>query len=87
MREAGLPDYAIDFWYGLFFPVATPSATVQAVFDAAFTAMSQPSVKAALAREGTDVAISASTAQFVKFLAEDEKFWVKLVKTTETSAD
>ena len=87
MREAGLPDYAIDFWYGLFFPAATPSAAVQAVFDAAFTAMSQPSVKAALAREGTDVAISASTAQFVKFLAEDEKFWVKLVKTTETSAD
>jgi tripartite-type tricarboxylate transporter receptor subunit TctC len=87
MREAGLPDYAIDFWYGLFFPVTTPSAAVQAVFDSAFTAMSQPSVKAALAREGTDVAVSASTAQFVKFLAEDEKFWVKLVKTTETSAD
>jgi tripartite-type tricarboxylate transporter receptor subunit TctC len=87
MREAGLPDYAIDFWYGLFFPAATPSSAVQAVFDAALTAMSQPSVKAALAREGTDVAISTSTAQFVKFLAEDEKFWVKLVKTTETSAD
>ena len=24
MQEAGLPDYAIEFWYGLFVPVGTP---------------------------------------------------------------
>jgi len=27
------------------------------------------------------------SAQFVKFLEEDEKFWVKLVKITEASVD
>jgi tripartite-type tricarboxylate transporter receptor subunit TctC len=24
MREVGLPDYAIEFWYGLFVPAGTP---------------------------------------------------------------
>ncbi len=80
MAEAGLPDYAIEFWYGLFVPVGTPAPIVRKIFDAAIVAMQQPSIRAALAREGTDVAVSASPDDFVAFLAEDAKFWVKLVK-------
>jgi tripartite-type tricarboxylate transporter receptor subunit TctC len=87
MREAGLPDYAIEFWYGLFVPAGTPPAIVQKIFDAAQTALKQPNVKAALEREGTDVSLSTSPAQFVRFLAEDEKFWVKLVKSAEVTVD
>lgn len=87
MREAGLPDYAIEFWYGLFVPAGTPPAIVQKIFDAAQTALKQPNVKAALEREGTDVSLSTSPAQFVRFLAEDEKFWIKLVKSAEVTVD
>lgn len=87
MREAGLPDYAIEFWYGLFVPAGTPPAIVQKIFDAAQTALKQPNVKASLEREGTDVSLSTSPAQFVRFLAEDEKFWVKLVKSAEVTVD
>jgi len=87
MREAGLPDYTIEFWYGLFVPAGTPPAIVQKIFDAAQTALKQPNVKASLEREGTDVSLSTSPAQFVKFLAEDEKFWVKLVKSAEVTVD
>jgi len=87
MREAGLPDYSIEFWYGLFVPVGTPSDVVQKIFDAAQVALKNPNLKAALAREGTDVSTSASPAAFAKFLTEDEKFWVKLVKTTEVTVD
>ncbi len=80
MREAGLPDYAIEFWYGFFVPAGTPQTIVRKLFEATQTALQQASVKAALARDGTDVATSTSPAQFASFLAEDEKFWVKLVK-------
>ena len=80
MAEAGLPDYAIEFWYGLFVPTGTPPAIVRKLFEAASTAMQQPAVKAALAREGTDVTLSSSPEQFSSFLSEDAKFWVKLVK-------
>ena len=80
MAESGLPDYSIEFWYGLFVPAGTPPAIVRKLFDAASTAMQQPAVKAALAREGTDVTLSSSPEQFSSFLSEDAKFWVKLVK-------
>ena len=80
MVEAGLPDYVIEFWYGLFVPVGTPQAIMAKLFEAATAAMQQPAVKAALAREGTDASLSASPDQFVSFLNEDAKFWVKLVK-------
>ena len=80
MLEAGLPDYAIEFWYGLFVPAGTPAPVVKKIFDAATLAMQQPSIKASLAREGTEVSLSASPDAFAAFLAEDAKFWVKLVK-------
>jgi tripartite-type tricarboxylate transporter receptor subunit TctC len=87
MREAGLPDYNLEFWYGMFLPAGTPPAVSKAVYDAVRTAMEQPSVKAALAREGTEVSLSSSPADFSKFLVEDNKFWVNLVKSANVKVD
>ena len=80
MKEAGLPHYSLDFWYGIFVPVATPQDIINKLFAAIQTVMVQPGVKTALAREGTEVSVSASPAAFGDFLKSDEKFWVKLVK-------
>ncbi|MFZ2650146.1 MAG: tripartite tricarboxylate transporter substrate binding protein [Burkholderiaceae bacterium] len=80
MAEAGLPEFAIAFWYGFFVPAGTPPAIVRKLFDAAAFALQQESVKAALAREGTEVSPSLSPEHFAAFLTEDAKFWVKLVK-------
>ena len=87
MAEAGLPDYAIDFWYGLFVPAATPAPVVRKIFEAANAAMQQPQIKAALAREGTAVDTSGSPEQFAGFLERDSKFWVKLVKDAGVKLD
>ncbi len=87
MKEAGLPDYEIEFWYGLFVPNGTPAPIIQKIFEATQSALRQPNVKAALARERTDVSLSASPADFSKFLTEDEKFWVKLVKSADVKVD
>ncbi|MDW5442983.1 tripartite tricarboxylate transporter substrate binding protein [Polaromonas sp. SM01] len=87
MAEAGLPEYGIEFWYGFFVPEGTPAPIVKKIFDATAIAMQQPAVKAALAREGTDVALSASPEQFAAFLNEDAKFWVKLVKDAGVKLD
>jgi tripartite-type tricarboxylate transporter receptor subunit TctC len=87
MREAGLPEYNLEFWYGMFAPAATPPDVVKKVFDATAAAMQQPSVKAALAREGTEVSLSASPGEFKAFLVEDGKFWVNLVKSANVKVD
>jgi tripartite-type tricarboxylate transporter receptor subunit TctC len=49
--------------------------------------MAQPSVKAALAREGTDVSVSTTPEQFAAFLNDDAKFWVNLVKSAGVKLD
>jgi tripartite-type tricarboxylate transporter receptor subunit TctC len=87
MKEAGLPDYAIEFWYGFFVPAGTPAPIIKKLFDATQQALQQPSVKAALAREGTEVSLSSSPENFTAFLAEDAKFWGKLVKDAGVKID
>jgi tripartite-type tricarboxylate transporter receptor subunit TctC len=87
MKEAGLPDYNLEFWYGMFVPAGTPPAIVKKIHDATVFAMQQPSVKAALAREGTEVSLSGSPEQFSAFLVEDGKFWVNLVKSAKVKVD
>jgi tripartite-type tricarboxylate transporter receptor subunit TctC len=87
MKEAGLPEYNLEFWYGVFVPAGTPPEIVKKIHDSAVTAMQQPSVKAALAREGTEVSLSGSPEKFAAFLVEDGKFWVDLVKSANVKVD
>lgn len=87
MRQAGLPDYDLEFWYGMFVPAGTPPAIVKKLFEATVTAMREPQVKAALAREGTEVSLSGSPEQFASFLAQDGKFWVNLVKSANVKIE
>jgi tripartite-type tricarboxylate transporter receptor subunit TctC len=86
-KEAGLPAYAIEFWYGLFAPTGTPEPVMKKLFEAVQVALADPKVKAALAREATDVDVSKSPEQFGNFLNEDAKFWVKLVKSAGVTVD
>jgi tripartite-type tricarboxylate transporter receptor subunit TctC len=87
MAEAGLPEDALAFWYGLFVPAGTPPEIVKKLFEATTIAAQKPEVKAALALEGTEVSLSRSPEDFAAFLAEDAKFWVKLVKDSGATAD
>jgi tripartite-type tricarboxylate transporter receptor subunit TctC len=87
MAEAGVPEFSIAFWYGVFVPAGTPPEIVKRLFEAVTTAAQRPEVKAALAREGTEVALSKSPEEFAAFLAEDAKFWAKLAKDSGAKAD
>ena len=87
MAEAGVPEFAIAFWYGLFVPAGTPPEIVKKLFEAATLAAQRPEVKATLAREGTEVALSRSPEEFAAFLAGDEKLWVRLAKESGAKAD
>ena len=85
--EAGLPAYTLSFWYGLFVPTGTPADVSKKLFDATQQVMQRADVKAALAREGTDVSVAKSPADFVGFLTEDNRFWARLVKDAGVTSD
>ena len=44
-------------------------------------------MKAALAREGTDVSASASPADFAAFVKDENRFWAKLAKESGAKAE
>jgi len=87
MREAGLPDYEISFWYGFFFPVGTPVAAIRRLHEATQGVLQLPEVKQALAREGTETTGSKSPEDFAAFVAEDAKFWLPLVRDSKLTAE
>jgi tripartite-type tricarboxylate transporter receptor subunit TctC len=82
-----VPDFSIAFWYGIFVPAGTPPEIVKKLFDAITVAAQRPEVKATLAREGTEVALSRSPEEFAAFLAEDAKLWVRLARESGATAD
>jgi len=80
MAEAGLPDYAISFWYGFFVPAGTPAEAIRKLFNATDQALKNPDVNRTLAKEGTETSGSRSPEDFAAFIAEDAKLWARLVK-------
>ncbi|HEY5292300.1 MAG TPA: tripartite tricarboxylate transporter substrate binding protein [Burkholderiales bacterium] len=87
MEEAGLADYEMSFWYGFFVPAGTKPEIIKKLFDATISALQQPGVKQAFASVGTETATSRSPEEFAAFLAEDAKFWVRLVKESGAKLD
>ncbi len=87
MQEAGMPDFSIGFWYGIFVPAGTPSDIVGKLFDAITIAAREPQVKATLAREGTEASLSRSPQEFAAFLVQDEKLWVRLARESGAKAE
>ena len=87
MREAGLPDYEMSFWYGFFMPTGSPPAAIKRLHEATQGVLQLPEVRQALAREGTETAGSKGPEEFSAFVAEDAKFWVKLVKDSRLTVD
>ena len=87
MAEAGLPDYAISFWYGFFVPAATPAEVTRRLYAATSEALRAPSVTQALARDGTEVSGSASPADFAAFLKSEAPLWARLVKESGAKAE
>jgi tripartite-type tricarboxylate transporter receptor subunit TctC len=87
MGEAGLADYDMSFWYGFFVPAGTPAPVIKRIFEASAQVVQLPAVRTAFAREGTETATSKSPEDFSAFVAEDAKFWVRLVRDAKITVD
>ena len=87
MKEAGLPDYEISFWYGFFVPSGTPPAIARKLFEATAAALKHPMVAPTLAKEGTETSGSKSPEDFNAFIDEDAKLWARLVKDSGVKAE
>ncbi|MBU3631515.1 tripartite tricarboxylate transporter substrate binding protein [Polynucleobacter sp. AP-Melu-500A-A1] len=79
MKDAGLANYQMFQWNGIFAPTGTPKDIVNKIYTSLKLAMKNPAVKKSLESEGTEVLISGSPESFSTFLKEDAKFWNRLI--------
>jgi tripartite-type tricarboxylate transporter receptor subunit TctC len=79
-REAGLPDYVITTWYGVFAPAGTPKAIVGRLHADIVKAMQTPEVKAKLEGIGADGSVSRSPEEYAALVKSDTQRYAKVIK-------
>jgi tripartite-type tricarboxylate transporter receptor subunit TctC len=78
-KEAGLPDYVYDPWFGVMAPAGTPKSIVAKVSQDIAQALAQPDMKQRFLAQGVDLKSSAPD-QFEAALKSDTERYGKLFK-------
>jgi tripartite-type tricarboxylate transporter receptor subunit TctC len=84
--EAGLPNYEVATWYGLFAPKGTPPDVVERMAKELKAALQVPAIKEAWERNGSDVPDVAS-ADFGKMVSAEVARWRKVVTEANVKLD
>ena len=86
MQEAGVPNFDISTWYGLFVPSATPDDVVAYLNKALTDALKSEPVRARLEKLG-GVASPTTPDEFHKLVASESEKYAKLVKLSGARVD
>jgi tripartite-type tricarboxylate transporter receptor subunit TctC len=79
MIEAGVPDYEMIGWNGLFFPKGTPAEIVNRLQAELARVLGKPEVRQQLATIGAE-GVGDSPAAFAAFFRNESQRWGKLIK-------
>jgi len=79
MREAGVPDFEVNSWYGVCAPAATPPALLDKLNSDLVAVMRSPDVEQRLAGLGMPAAPN-TRAEFDKFIRGEIDRWAGVVK-------
>lgn len=85
MAEAGVADFEITAWNGLFAPAGTPREIVDKLSEACAQVAKMKEVQETFAAQAT-LATHSSPEQFKKFVAAEIKMWGDVVRMTGASA-
>jgi tripartite-type tricarboxylate transporter receptor subunit TctC len=86
IAEAGVPGYSVNTWYGLYAPAGTPPEILHRLHAEARRALSDPEVKARLAKLGNEPVASAPE-EFVAFLRAEIAKWTKVARASDIRVD
>jgi tripartite-type tricarboxylate transporter receptor subunit TctC len=78
--EAGLKDFNLDGWYGVFAPARTPAPAINRLFTALSTVLAQPAIVAKLESQAATPEPSASVEAFAQFVSDNRVSWEQIVK-------
>lgn len=77
--EAGLPNFSVMTWFGVYAPAGTPGDIVKSIRDTIAAAAQDPGVIETMGGRGAEL-IASSPEELGKFLHEEIERWSKLIK-------
>ncbi|RPI48587.1 MAG: tripartite tricarboxylate transporter substrate binding protein, partial [Betaproteobacteria bacterium] len=80
MSEQGFKEMVVGSWQGLFVPKGTPKAAMDKLFSSGQAAMKHPDVMKRLTDGGVEIVVSASPAEFAKFVQSENNRFAKVIK-------
>ena len=86
--EAGLPDFQLGIWHGLYAPAGTPEAALAKLNEALKTAVADPNVGARFAELGTAPAAAdqVTPEALGELLADQIALWKPLIEAAGAKA-
>ena len=86
MHEAGLADFRMTIWFGLFAPKRTPDAILDRLHGAVQQALGDEDVKKLWAEQGARVELE-SRAQFADFVARETERWSRIARAANVQME
>ena len=84
MSEAGIKDYEVLNWFGLFAPTGTPKEIVERLQAEAAAMYADPKTRAMLSGEGADP-VASTPADFTRFVKAEIDKWTEVGKAAAQS--
>ncbi len=86
VAESGLPDYAVQTWYGVFTTGGTAAPVVKRLASEIGQVINQPAVRESIIKLGMEPA-PTTPDEFAKIFQADLDHWGKMVRTLGVKAD
>jgi tripartite-type tricarboxylate transporter receptor subunit TctC len=78
--QAGVADFNVSTWYGLFAPKATPPAVLDTLHGAVQSALADPGIRHIWAEQGAEPDLQ-SRAAFTDFVTHEVERWSRIART------
>lgn len=85
-EAAGLSDFAVEYWLGLFAPAGTPEPLVRRLNAEANAVLGAPEVRDGLLRQGAEPT-TATVEGFARLVADDVARWAEVVRRGRLALD
>ncbi|WP_029032251.1 Bug family tripartite tricarboxylate transporter substrate binding protein [Salinarimonas rosea] len=82
IAEAGLPDFGVVTWFGLFAPTGTPASIVEELHAALTEMTSDPDMVEQIRARGSDP-MSMTSAEFQQLVIDDVEKWAEVVRNAD----
>ncbi len=86
LSEAGMKDFNVVLWYGLFAPAKTPRHVIEKLNAETVKILKDPALRAQLAAQGAE-AMPTSTEEADRFVKSEVGSWTEFIKKSGLRAD